>query len=190
VDEPAGAGCPASVQLEPRGTDAYGGREPGSPPRRGPGVAKRAVAAASPGRGRPVGGLGCRAGGIGGIGMAQAHLATVSPARHPAPRDQQRTPPRPAQSQHPAIPDRLHRPRMPHSNIGVAPIARHPAHTCIVGHQNQPWQPTRPARTPRPTGAENRPPQVARLRLARVERYCRNPAMTFRAAGSRILWLI
>ena len=31
---------------------------------------------------------------------------------------------------------------------------------------------------------------VARLRLARVERYCRNPAMTFRAAGSRILWLI
>jgi hypothetical protein len=36
--------------------------------------------------------------------------------------------------------------------------------------------------------AENRP-ELARLHMTRVQRRRRNPAMTFRAASSRILWL-
>src|SRR5262249_41632486 len=73
-DEPASAGRPAGIQLEPRPADERDGREPGSPPWCGPGRAGYAVATASAGGDRLGGRRGRRAGGRGRGGVAEAPL--------------------------------------------------------------------------------------------------------------------
>ena len=71
-------GIPLADEREAKLVTGIDGREPGSPPWRGPGRAGYAVAAASAGGDRMVGRRGCRAGGSGRVGMAQRHLAPLS----------------------------------------------------------------------------------------------------------------